>query len=92
MSVRMSKLSLTAAALAISFTAGAQASPAKPAAAPAKPAAAAPAPAQNQPIAGAVVGDVVQWKGVVLAVNPTTRHVVLKGPQGNLHSSPSRRT
>jgi hypothetical protein len=80
----MSKLSLTAAALAIAFTAGAQA---KPAAAPAKPAAApAAAPAQNQPIAGAVVGDVVQWKGVVMAVNPTTRHVVLKGPQGNLHS------
>ena len=51
---------------------------AKPAAAPAPAAAAAP-------IAGTVVGEIVQWKGVVVAINPATRHVVLQGPRGNMH-------
>jgi hypothetical protein len=42
--------------------------------------------AQQNPIAGGVVGDVVQWKGVVTSVNYQTRALVVKGPQGNLHA------
>jgi hypothetical protein len=42
------------------------------------------APAQSAPTGG-VVGDVAQWKGVVTAVDPTARTMVVKGPQGNLH-------
>jgi antitoxin component of MazEF toxin-antitoxin module len=81
MSVGMKRVSLSGAALVAAFAVSAQASPAKPPAAP--PAAAAPAP--SQPIGGALVGEVTQWKGVVMAVNQDSRQVVLKGPQGTLH-------
>jgi hypothetical protein len=67
-------------ALVAPVTAFAQAAPAPPAAPPAPPAA---APAM--PIAGAIVGDVVQWKGVVMAVNQKSRHVIVKGDNGHLH-------
>lgn len=58
---------------------------AKPAAPPAAPAAPASAATPAGPIAGAIVGDVAQWKGVVMAVNQKSRHVIVKGQQGNLH-------
>jgi len=45
-----------------------------------------PAVAQSAPIAGGVVGQVSQWKGVVTSVNQTTRAMVVKGPRGNLHA------
>ncbi len=80
MNHRMSVLSLAAIASAIAVTASAQ----KPAAPPA-PAAAA-APATKQPIAGALMGDVQEWKGIVLAVNQQSRHVVLRGPNGTMHA------
>ena len=69
---------LNVAAVLTAFAAVAAGAQAKPAAAPAPAAPAAP-------IAGVVVGDVVQWKGVVVAINPATRHVVLQGPHGNWH-------
>jgi hypothetical protein len=81
MNHRMSALSVAAIVSAIAVTASAQ-KPAAPAPAPA-PAA---APATNQPIAGALMGDVQEWKGVVLAVNQQSRHVVLRGPNGTMHA------
>jgi len=65
---------------AIAGSAAAQ-KPAAPAPAPAAPAAS----GQGAMIAGGVVGAVSQWKGVVFAVNHTTRHVVVTGPNGKKH-------
>ena len=59
--------------------AAAQAAPAPPAAPPV------PAAAPAGPIAGAIVGEVAQWKGVVMAVNQKSRHVIVKGENGHLH-------
>jgi glucose/arabinose dehydrogenase len=83
MNHRISLISLAAIALALALPAAAQkpAAPPAPAAAPA----AAPAPAGGV-IAGGLVGDVTQWKGVVMAVNQTSRHVVVKGPNGTMHA------
>jgi hypothetical protein len=78
MNHRMTVLSLATLVSAIAVTASAQ----KPAAAPAPAPAAAPA----QPIAGALMGEVQEWKGVVMAVNQQSRHVVLRGPNGTLHA------
>ena len=75
MSMFGKKLALAATALAAALTIGAQ-QPA-PAAAPA---------AANPPKEGEVVGEVVQWKGVVKSVDYKTRWVVVQGPQGNGHA------
>ena len=48
--------------------------------------AAQPVVAQNAPIAGGVVGQVSQWKGVVISLDTTTRVLVVKGPHGTLHA------
>ena len=70
MSVSVKKLVLTATAMTVALSLGAQ----QPAAAP------------SAPIAGAVVGAVVQWKGVVQSVDVQTRWVVVQGMQGNIHA------
>ena len=77
---------LTVAALSMLAITGAAAQAKPPAPAPAPKPAAAPAAAPATPIAAGVMGDVEQWKGVVMAINQKSRHVVLKGPQGTLHS------
>lgn len=45
-----------------------------------------PLAAQASPVAGAVAGQVSQWKGVVTSVNQKTRGMVVKGPNGKQHS------
>ncbi len=70
MSLDIKKLGLTATAMLVALSLGAQ----QPAAAPAAP------------IAGGVVGEVTQWKGVVQSVDLQTRWVVVQGMQGTIHA------